>query len=57
MERLLLLCHLMLENLGAARRCHKAKEWWRWIERARAEFWVCLQTNKERVLCREYINK
>ena len=52
-----LLCHLLLENVGAASRCHETKERWRWVERTRAEFWVCLQADKERVVYREIINR
>ncbi len=43
--------HLLLEDIGSTSRCDKAEEWWRRIERTRAEFWVRLQANEERVIC------
>ena len=53
LERLQLLCHLLFEDIESARRRNKAKERWRWIKRARAEFWMRLQANEEYVICEE----
>lgn len=51
LERLQLLRHLLFEDFRSTRCRDKSEERRRRVERARAEFWVRLQANEERVIC------